>query len=59
VFIIGLLLAFQALGLSGIAGGLLASAGLSAVVVGFAFKDIAQNFLAGLILAFQPAFQRE
>lgn len=56
VFIIGLLLAFQALGLSGIAGGLLASAGLSAVVVGFAFKDIAQNFLAGLILAFNRPF---
>ncbi len=56
VFIIGLLLAFQALGLSGIAGGLLASAGVSAVVVGFAFKDIAQNFLAGLILAFNRPF---
>ncbi len=56
VVIIGLLLACQALGLSGIAGGLLASAGVSAVVVGFAFKDIAQNFLAGLILAFNRPF---
>ncbi|MBD0254464.1 MAG: mechanosensitive ion channel family protein [Cytophagales bacterium] len=56
VVVAGVLLACQALGLSGIAGGLLASAGVSAVVVGFAFKDIAQNFLAGLILAFNRPF---
>ncbi|MDO1450646.1 mechanosensitive ion channel family protein [Rhodocytophaga aerolata] len=56
IVIVGILLACQALGLSGIAGGLLAGAGVSAVVVGFAFKDIAQNFLAGLILAFNRPF---
>ncbi len=56
VVIAGLLLSFQALGLSGIAGGLLASAGVSAVVIGFALKDIAENFLAGLILAFNRPF---
>lgn len=56
IVIAGLLLALQALRLSGIASGLLASAGLSAVVIGFAFKDIAENFLAGLILAFNRPF---
>jgi small-conductance mechanosensitive channel len=56
IVIVGILLACQALGLSGIAGGLLAGAGVSAIVVGFAFKDIAQNFLAGLILAFNRPF---
>lgn len=43
-------------GLSGIAGALLATAGASAFVIGFAFKDIAENFLAGIILAFNRPF---
>lgn len=57
VIIIGLLLILNTLGLSGLAGGLLASAGVSALVIGFAFKDIAENFLAGLILAFNRPFE--
>ncbi|MER2999210.1 mechanosensitive ion channel family protein [Pontibacter populi] len=57
VVIVGLLLVLQTLGLTGVAGGLLAGAGLSAVVIGFAFKDIAENFLAGLILAFNRPFE--
>ncbi|GHA53070.1 mechanosensitive ion channel family protein [Pontibacter akesuensis] len=57
IVIIGLLLVLQTLGLSGVAGGILASAGVSAVVLGFAFKDIAENFLAGLILAFNRPFE--
>ncbi len=57
IIIVGMLLVLQTLGLSGVAGGLLASAGLSAIVIGFAFKDIAENFLAGLILAFNRPFE--
>ena len=34
----------------------MATAGASAVVLGFAFKDIAENFLAGIILAFNRPF---
>ena len=52
----GLLLALQIIGLSGIVGGLLGGLGLSAFLVGFAFKDIAENFLAGVILAFNRPF---
>jgi len=52
-----LLLALHAAGLSGIAGAIMATAGASAVVIGFAFKDIAENFLAGIILAFNRPFQ--
>ncbi len=50
------LLALHAAGLSGIAGAILATAGASALVLGFAFKDIAENFLAGIILAFNRPF---
>lgn len=51
-----LILFLHILGLTGIAGGLLAGAGLSALIFGFAFKDIAENFLAGIILAFDRPF---
>ena len=34
----------------------MATAGASALVIGFAFKDIAENFLAGVILAFNRPF---
>ncbi len=56
LIIVGIILAMQAMGLSGIAQGLLAGAGLSAFIFGFAFKDIAENFLGGLILAFNRPF---
>ena len=51
-----LILFLHILGLTGIAGGLLAGAGISALIFGFAFKDIAENFLAGIILAFDRPF---
>ncbi|MBC5992269.1 mechanosensitive ion channel family protein [Pontibacter cellulosilyticus] len=57
VLIVGILLVLQTLGLSAVAGGILAGAGVSALVIGFAFKDIAENFLAGLILAFNRPFE--
>ncbi|MEO6188514.1 MAG: mechanosensitive ion channel domain-containing protein [Ginsengibacter sp.] len=56
VIICGIILAMQTLGLTGVAGGLLAGAGLSAFIFGFAFKDIAENFLGGVILAFNRPF---
>ncbi|MGY2132583.1 mechanosensitive ion channel family protein [Hymenobacter sp. HD11105] len=56
LFMAGVLLAMHVLGLSGVASGLLAGAGLSAFIVGFALKDIAENFLAGVVLAFNRPF---
>ena len=50
------MLGLHAAGLSGIAGAILATAGASAIVIGFAFKDIAENFIAGIILAFNRPF---
>lgn len=50
------MLALKAAGLGGIATGILTAAGASAVVLGFAFKDIGENFIAGIILAFNRPF---
>jgi small-conductance mechanosensitive channel len=56
LIIIGVILAFHALGFRGIAGGMLAGAGIGAIVIGFAFKEIGENFLAGIILVFDRPF---
>jgi small conductance mechanosensitive channel len=57
IFILaGILLCMLILGLGGIAGGMLAGAGISALILGFAFKDIGENFLAGIILAFSRPY---
>jgi len=53
---ITVMLALEASGLGAIATGILTAAGASAVVLGFAFKDIGQNFIAGIIMAFSRPF---
>ena len=53
----GIIFAMLVLGLGGIAGGILAGAGVSALILGFAFKDIGENFLAGIILAFSRPYK--
>jgi small-conductance mechanosensitive channel len=45
------------LGLSSFTNKLLAGAGILTFVVGFALKDIGENFLAGIILAFKSPFR--
>ncbi len=54
--IIFIMIALRAAGLGDISAGILATAGASAVVLGFAFKDIGQNFIAGIILSFNRPF---
>lgn len=56
VIIISIMIALKAAGLGSIATGILTAAGASAVVLGFAFKDIGENFIAGIILAFNRPF---
>jgi small-conductance mechanosensitive channel len=54
--IAGIVIFLQVLGLGQAVGGLLAGAGVTAIVLGFAFKDIGENFLAGIFLAFGRPF---
>lgn len=54
--IIGIIIFLNQLGLGRAAGGLLAGAGVSALILGFAFKDIGENFIAGFFLAFSRPF---
>ncbi len=54
--VIGLMFFLKGVGWGTAAGGLLAGAGVSAIILGFAFKDIGENFLAGFFLAFSRPF---
>lgn len=55
--IIACLIALQILGLAGMAAGIVTGASVSAIVIGFAFKDIGENFLAGIMMAFNRPFK--
>ncbi|MEM8585654.1 MAG: mechanosensitive ion channel family protein [Bacteroidota bacterium] len=55
-FVIIFAIVLQILGLGKAASGLLAGAGIGAFVIGFAFKDIGENLLAGIMLAFNRPF---
>ncbi len=55
-YIFGLTFMLFNLGLGGVAGSLVAGAGVTAIILGFAFKDIAENFLAGILLAISRPF---
>ena len=55
--IIGLLLFLYVIGKEGVVAKILGAGAISAFVIGFAFKDIGENFLAGIILAFKRPFR--
>jgi small conductance mechanosensitive channel len=54
----GVFLALQILGLEGVLTKLLAGAGIVGIIAGFAFKDIASNMFAGLLLKTQHPFKK-
>ncbi len=54
---LGLLLALGLMGFEGIAASLLATGGVVAIVLGFAFREIGENFLAGFFLTFSRPFE--
>lgn len=55
--LVGLYLGLTVLEFDGVATGLLAGGGITAVVLGFAFREIGENFLAGFFLAFGRPFE--
>jgi len=57
IFIAGLLLALGVMGFTGIAASLLATGGVVAIVLGFAFREIGENLFAGIFLAFSRPFE--
>ena len=56
-YLFGVITALNIIGFTGIASTVFAGAGVSAIVFGFAFKDIGENFLSGIILALKRPFE--
>ena len=56
VFILGLYVVLRISGLTGLALSLLGGTGLAGLIIGFAFRDIAENFLASLLISSQRPF---
>lgn len=58
VFLLGVYVVLQFAGLTGLAVSLLGGAGIIGIVLGFAFRDIAENLLASLILSIRQPFRQ-
>lgn len=54
----GLLIALQILDATALVGAVIGTAGLAGLAFGFAFKDIAENYLAGVLLSFSRPFEK-
>jgi len=52
----GFTVALNIMGLTDAAGSILAAGGIVTVVLGFAFREIGENLLAGLFMSFSPIF---
>lgn len=57
-FFIAIVLFLNVVGLKSIAAGLFAGGGIIAVTLGFAFREIGENLLAGLLLSFNRPFKK-
>ena len=57
IFLIAIYVVLQVAGLSQLALSLVGGAGVIGIVLGFAFRDIAENFLASLLLSIRQPFR--
>ena len=55
-YLIGIFAALDILNLGTVVSSLIAGAGITAIILGFAFKDIGKNLLAGVLLAINRPF---
>ena len=58
VFLVGLLLALDVLGATPFVAAILGTAGVAGLAVGFAFRDIVENYLAGVLMSVRQPFRR-
>lgn len=56
IVLVGVVVALDLLGATSLIGAVLGSAGLAGLVLGFAFKDIAENYISGVLLSLRQPF---
>lgn len=57
IVLAGILVALDLLNATSLVGAVLGSAGVVGLVVGFAFRDIAENYIAGILLSLRRPFE--
>lgn len=57
IMLVGILIALDVVGLTSVVGAVLGSAGVVGLVLGFAFRDIAENYIAGILLSVRRPFE--
>lgn len=57
IMLVGTLIALDLVGLTTVVGAVLGSAGVVGLVLGFAFRDIAENYIAGILLSVRRPFE--
>jgi small conductance mechanosensitive channel len=57
IMLIGVLIALDLIGLTSVVGAVLGSAGVVGLVLGFAFREIAENYIAGILLSVRRPFE--
>ena len=55
--LVGLIVTFDLLGVTSLVGALLGTAGVAGLAVGFAFRDIIENYLAGVLMSIRQPFR--
>ncbi len=56
VLVVGLLLALEVLDATALVGAVLGTAGVAGLAIGFAFRDIIENYVAGILLSVRQPF---
>ncbi|MDY7094897.1 MAG: mechanosensitive ion channel family protein, partial [Acidobacteriota bacterium] len=56
VFLVGVLLALEILDATALVGAVLGTAGVLGIAIGFAFRDMAENFIASVLLSLRQPF---
>jgi small conductance mechanosensitive channel len=57
IMLIAILIALDLVGLTGVVGAVLGSAGVIGLALGFAFRDIAENYIASVMLSVRRPFE--
>ena len=57
IMLVAIVIALDLIGLTAVVGAVLGSAGVVGLVLGFAFRDIAENYIAGILLSVRRPFE--
>jgi small-conductance mechanosensitive channel len=57
IFVVGTLFALEILGATAVATAVLGTAGVFGLAIGFAFKDLVENYIAGVLLSLRQPFE--